>query len=160
MRLSAEECEAAFEQLWREARRQPYAVKTTEAPHYRRYAILHQHPGTWEDPPRNVYDPPKAFSTLGINDGKGVMFISHTGKIYPSGFLPIECGAFPQDHVVNVYQNSPVFQALRDPDRLEGKCGACEFRRLCGGSRARAYALTGNLHAQEPDCEYMPMSWR
>jgi radical SAM protein len=160
MRLSADECEDAFARLWREARQRRFAIKTTEAPHYRRYVILHQHPSVWEDPPMSAFEPPKPFSALGINDGKGVMFVSHQGKIYPSGFLPIECGSFPLDHVVDVYQNSPIFQSLRDPNRLEGKCGVCEFRRLCGGSRARAYAVTGNLFAQEPDCDYLPAAWQ
>ena len=82
------------------------------------------------------------------------MFVGHTGIIHPSGFLPIVCGIFPLKRVVNVYQNSPVFRALREPDSLEGKCQVCEFRHICGGSRARAYAVTGNLLAQEPDCVY------
>jgi radical SAM protein with 4Fe4S-binding SPASM domain len=93
---------------------------------------------------------------LGVNDGKGVMFVGHTGTIYPSGFLPVVCGVYPFAHVVRVYQQSPIFRALRQPDSLEGKCGICEFRNICGGSRARAYALTGNLFAQEPDCVYQP----
>ncbi|MBI3462749.1 MAG: radical SAM/SPASM domain-containing protein, partial [Planctomycetes bacterium] len=77
---------------------------------------------------------------------------------YPSGFLPIECGRFPQHHLVEVYQQSPVFLALRDAGQLQGKCGECEFRKLCGGSRARAYAVTGDYLAQEPDCVYQPGS--
>lgn len=160
MRLSASQCEEAFAILWREAQRRPYAIKTTEAPHYRRYVVQHQHPTVLEDPPMTASRAARAFSNLGINDGKGIMFVSHQGKIFPSGFLPIECGSFPRDHVVDVYQNSPVFRALRDPDRLEGKCRACEFRRLCGGSRARTFALTGNVFAQEPDCQYVPEGWR
>lgn len=163
MRLTADECEDAFSQLWFEARRRRYAIKTTEAPHYRRYVLRHQHPAPWEESFTETVSAPKptrAFSALGINDGKGVMFVSHKGQIYPSGFLPIECGEFPRDHVVDVYQNSPIFQALRDPDRLQGKCGVCEYRKLCGGSRARAYAMTGNLFAQEPDCNYQPEGWR
>ena len=82
--------------------------------------------------------------------------MGHTGLIHPSGFLPILCGIFPNQHLVRVYQESPIFRALRDVNRLEGKCGICEFRRVCGGSRARAYAVTGNLFAQEPDCSYIP----
>jgi radical SAM protein with 4Fe4S-binding SPASM domain len=94
--------------------------------------------------------------SAGVNDGNGVMFISHVGKIYPSGFMPMFCGRFPAAHVVKVYQNSPVFRSLRDVDRLEGKCSLCEFRQICGGSRARAYAVTGNPFAEEPDCAYVP----
>ena len=79
---------------------------------------------------------PPGFVPLGVNDGKGVMFVSHTGLVHPSGFLPIVCGIFPLDHLVHIYQESPIFQALRDAERLEGKCNICEFRNLCGGSRA------------------------
>jgi len=99
---------------------------------------------------------PKGYVPAGVNDGKGVMFIGHSGLVHPSGFLPIVCGIYPLQHLVQIYQESPLFRALRDADRLEGKCRACEFRHLCGGSRARAYATTGNLLAQEPDCTYVP----
>jgi radical SAM protein with 4Fe4S-binding SPASM domain len=151
-RLTADEVEAAFERLWRQSRRQPYAIKTTEAPHYRRFIIQHQTP---RSPRRGPGEPP-AYTSMNVNDGKGVMFIGHTGAIYPSGFMPIDCGRFSADHVVEAYQNSPLFRALRDAERLEGKCGECEFRRVCGGSRARAYAVTGNPLAEEPDCSYIP----
>lgn len=151
-RLSADECEWAFGRLWRQSLRQPYAIKTTEAPHYRRFVL--QRRGRAPVP-----DPSKRHATCGVNDGRGVMFIGHTGLIHPSGFLPIVCGVFPESHVVQVYQKSPVFQALRNADRLEGKCGVCEYRHVCGGSRARAYAVTGDFLAQEPDCAYLPRAW-
>lgn len=151
-RLDAVQCEAAFEKLWLESLRQPYMVKTTEAPHYRRFAIQHQllHRKRGEDPATHAFVP------AGVNDGKGIMFVSHTGLVHPSGFLPIVCGVFPLQSVVKVYQESPIFVGLRDSSRLEGKCGRCEFRNICGGSRARAYAVTGNLFSQEPDCCYEP----
>jgi AdoMet-dependent heme synthase len=151
-RLSADECEIAFARLWRQAQRQPYAIKTTEAPHYRRYVIQHQ----ISKADRSEQAAPVGFVPAGVNDGKGVMFVSHTGLVHPSGFLPIVCGTFPREHVVQIYQDSPVFRALRDADKLEGKCHFCEFRHLCGGSRARAYAVTGNAFAAEPDCTYEP----
>jgi radical SAM protein with 4Fe4S-binding SPASM domain len=100
------------------------------------------------------------WASLGINDGKGIMFVSHTGSIYPSGFLPMPCGLFPEDDLVDVYQNSPLFQALRTPGRLQGKCAVCEYRAACGGSRSRAFAVTGNVLSQEPDCEYLPRVMR
>ena len=87
------------------------------------------------------------------------MFVSHTGEMYPSGFLPVCCGQFPHDSVVRVYQESALFRALRDADGFGGKCGACEYRHLCGGSRARSYALTGDPLAAEPDCAYVPPQW-
>ena len=153
-RLSASECEAAFAKLWQQSQSQGYLIKCTEAPHYRRYAIQHQH---LDRSGRSQNDQPRPFLPMGVNDGKGVMFVSHAGLIHPSGFMPIVCGLFPLQHVVRVYQDSPIFRALRDASRLEGKCRECEFRHLCGGSRARAYALTGNAFAQEPDCIYRPL---
>lgn len=151
-RISAEEYEIAFERLWHHARNQPYGVKTTEAPHYRRY-VLQQggHPlddhGKAKEGARRVHRAP-----LGVGDGKGVMFVSHKGEIYPAGFLPLECGRFPEDSVVEVYQKNPTFLALRDPDRFKGYCGVCEYRYACGGSRARAFAVTGDVLESEPDC--------
>jgi len=153
-RLSANEYEAAFARLWHQSQQQPYAIKTTEAPHYRRYVIQHQ----IAQHRRGATAGHRGFVPAGVNDGKGVMFVSHTGLVYPSGFLPIVCGTYPREHVVRIYQESPVFCALRDANRLEGKCHVCEFRHICGGSRARAYAVTGNLLAAEPDCSYEPSS--
>ena len=84
------------------------------------------------------------------------MFVSHLGLVFPSGFLPLNAGRFPEDSLVDIYQRHPVFRQLRDADRLGGKCGKCEFRQICGGSRARAFALTGDFMAAEPDCSYIP----
>ena len=156
-RLTSDQYELVFERLWQQSQRQDYVIKTTEAPQYRRYVIQHQTPKG--DSGSEAYRP-RPFLSQGVNDGRGVMFVSHVGVIHPSGFLPIVCGLYPLDNLVNVYQKSPVFQALRDADRLEGKCHQCEFRQICGGSRARAYAVTGNLFAQEPDCSYVPARMR
>jgi len=153
-RIRPEEYEIAFAKLWHHARHQPYGVKTTEAPHYRRYVLRaggDPLAGPGGDAARRGHRAP-----LGITDGKGVMFVSHRGEIYPAGFLPLGCGRFPQDSVVDVYQNHPTFRALQDPDRLKGNCGICEYRYVCGGSRARAYAVTGDPLASEPDCVYEP----
>jgi radical SAM protein with 4Fe4S-binding SPASM domain len=92
----------------------------------------------------------------GINDGKGFVFISHLGEVYPSGFLPISGGNVRREALSDIYRNSPLFRSLRDSGNLHGKCGRCEFREICGGSRARAYALTGDLFAEEPCCVYEP----
>ena len=102
-----------FARLWRQSQRQGYAIKTTEAPHYRRFVIQHEkHNGVRiGDRLKSRHAPP------GINDGKGVMFVSHVGKIHPSGFLPMLCGRFPATNVVHAYQNSPVFRGLRDSHR-------------------------------------------
>lgn len=147
-RLNEDECEAAFARLHTQAHKQPYLLKTTEAPHYRRYVIQN----TQKQSPAA----PRGFIAAGVNDGKGVMFVSHIGEVFPTGFLPIHCGGFPSQSIVDIYQNSPTFKMLRDSDRLQGKCGVCEFRKVCGGSRARAYGVTGNPMAEEPDCNYIP----
>jgi radical SAM protein len=157
-RIAAWEYEMVFEKLWNHARRQPYAIKTTEAHHYRRYVMektgnaLHQ-PGPV--PRGRIQRAP-----IGVNDGKGVFFVSHTGTVYPSGFMPIRCGKFPEQSVVDIYQNSPAMRQLRDGDLLKGKCGDCEYRQICGGSRARAYQVTRDPLGSEPDCVYIPKAWR
>jgi radical SAM protein with 4Fe4S-binding SPASM domain len=91
-----------------------------------------------------------------VNDGDGFMFISHTGDIMPSGFLPLAAGNLRNDDLVQVYRESPVFLALRDRQSLKGKCGACEYLKVCGGSRARAYAMTGDYLEAEPFCTHVP----
>jgi radical SAM protein len=158
-RLTADEVEGAFATLWHHSRRQPYAIKTTEAPHYRRYSALRAASVRSAFPGDRAPGPDAPPRFVGTNDGKGVLFVSHTGEIFPSGFLPVRCGRFPFDSVVHVYQQSALFQALRDPDRLKGKCGACEFRGVCGGSRARAFAVGGDPLGEEPDCAYVPAGW-
>ena len=84
------------------------------------------------------------------------MFISHTGEIYPSGFLPLSAGNVRRDSLAEVYRQSPLFLQLRDTSQLGGKCGHCDYRNLCGGSRSRAYALTGDHMAEELRCVFEP----
>jgi AdoMet-dependent heme synthase len=144
-RLSADECEAAFAHIFRLSKQHAVPIKTTEAPHFRRFMIQQS---------RSAAGPGMG----GTNDGKGIAFISHTGEIYPSGFLPISCGRVPFDSIVRVYQKSKLFMTLRDANNLQGKCGQCEFKEICGGSRARSFALTGNPVGPEPDCLYVPAS--
>ncbi len=149
--------EDVFELLFVESQRRPYAVKSTEAPHYRRFVM--QKLGLAPDaPPDRIYGMSR-HAPVGTNDGRGVMFISHTGEIYPSGFLPLVCGQFPQISPVEAYQRHELFVRLRDATLLGGKCGACEYREICGGSRARAYAVCGDPLAAEPDCVYIPPRW-
>ncbi len=96
----------------------------------------------------------------GITDGRGMLFISHIGEVYPSGFLPLVAGNVREKSVVEIYSTSEIFVNLKDPDRLKGKCGVCEYRKICGGSRARAYAMTGDYLAEEPCCIYIPSTFR
>jgi len=155
--LSAEEYEQVFQRLFHHSRTKPYAVKTTEAPHYRRFVL--QHGANPLAGPGGTDEGARHRAPLGIIDGRGIMFVSHTGEIYPAGFLPLCCGRFPHESVVQVYQEHPTFLALRDPDRFKGKCGSCEYRQVCGGSRARAYAMTGDPLESDPCCAYIPSAF-
>lgn len=137
--LSAEEHEQVYHWLADLQPRVPFAIKTTEAPAYRR--VLAQRGA-----------PPRA----AIGDGKGFCFISHIGEVYPSGFLPVSAGNVRRASLVEIYRHSPLFRALRDPARLKGRCGRCPYREICGGSRARAYAMTGDYLAEEPTCAFDP----
>jgi len=94
-----------------------------------------------------------------INAGNGFVFISRRGDVFPSGFMPVKVGNIREKSLVDIYREAPLFQDLRDPDKLEGRCGLCEFAGVCGGSRSRAYALSGNPLAEEPFCTYEPGSF-
>jgi len=157
--LTDSEFEEIFAKLYDLSKRASFHLKTTEAQHYRRY-VLQQQAREKQANSQTMAAPKVADSVgrapRGLNDGKGVLFISHTGEVYPSGFLPISGGNVRQTPISNIYQTSPVFKQLRNPDKLEGKCGACEFRHICGGSRARAFAVNGDPMAEEPCCSYVP----
>jgi radical SAM protein len=177
--LTAQEFEDVFAKMWELTKRVPFAIKTTEAMHYRRYLIQQRlkegrptvgvhddagarptaHHGWASHPGRGSEDKAVGWATKRINDGRGFVFISHIGKVYPSGFLPIEGGDLHNDTLAHIYQESPIFVKLRDSDLLRGKCGACEFRNICGGSRARAYAVTGDVLGEEPCCIYVPRGY-
>ncbi len=94
--------------------------------------------------------------TKGCMAGDGFCFVSHTGEVHGCGFLTLLAGSVREKSFPEIYQDSPVFQTLRDIARLEGKCGVCEFAAKCGGCRARALAETGNYLAEEPYCVYQP----
>ncbi|GHT10763.1 radical SAM protein [Planctomycetales bacterium] len=161
-RITPQEYEDVFAKLWHHAQTKPFAVKTTEAPHYRRFVLrLGGNPLDIPRPFRSVTDdnisPPDKVrhrAPLGVTDGRGIMFVANNGKIFPAGFLPVECGQFPNDSVVDVYQHHPVFKNLQNPDNYKGRCGQCEYRYVCGGSRSRAFAVTGDYLESEPDCIY------
>lgn len=131
----------------------PFAVKTTEAPSYRRIAINRMRAaGTASEiKSTSVY---KGFQ---IRDGHGIVFVSHLGDVYPSGFLPLRCGNVRSESLVEIYRHSKPFRGLHSPDTFHGKCGECEFRHICGGSRARAFAYTGDELGSDPFCPYHPL---
>lgn len=162
--LSAQEFELIFAKLYELSRRAPFHIKTTEAQHYRRY-ILQQQTAERRNGKTGVVEvSPKVPDTVGraprgLNDGKGFAFISHIGQVFPSGFLPLSGGNVRSEPLSRIYRESQVFRQLRDPDQLKGKCGACEFRHICGGSRARAFAVTSDPLAEEPCCSYIPKGY-
>ena len=93
----------------------------------------------------------------GVNAGKGFLFVSHQGDVYPSGFLPLNAGNVRESTLAHLYREHEMFRSLRDPDRLKGRCGRCEFRQICGGSRSRAFGLTGDAFETDPWCSYEPL---
>lgn len=173
--LSAEEFEQLFAKLYELSCRVNFDVKTTEAMHYRRYFLQRRALERADRPEAaspargplwlksSVLSQPSPDgiprAMKGINDAKGFVFVSHMGEVYPSGFLPLSGGNIRQKPLAEIYQESPLFLALRDTNSLKGKCRVCEFREICGGSRARAYALEGDPLSQEPCCVYQPKCW-
>lgn len=158
--LAPDQCEELFEILRQAQARNRYILKVTEAPHYRRYLAQrqehekgrvhrpgHGHPGGASVP----------LAARGVNAGSGFLFVSHFGDLYPSGFLPLSAGNLRRDRLDAVYRESPLFRGLRDASRLKGRCGVCPFRVMCGGSRSRAYALTGDPFAEDPWCAFDPV---
>lgn len=147
MCLDAKQTEQAFATILDISTRAPFAVKTTEAPHYRRFVLQHG---------SDAATPRPAIERDGIGDGRGFVFVSHTGEIAPSGFLPLTLGNVRSSKLLDIYRNDDTMRRLRRPETFDGKCGFCEFQTLCGGSRARAFAVTGNPFASDPSCVYVP----
>jgi radical SAM protein len=149
LQLGPDSCERVFHFLYEWSERTGVAVKTTAAPAYRRVVLQ-------REARRGQLGRPRRPRPAAVNDGKGFVFVSHTGDVYPSGFLPLTTGNVRETRLAEVYRHSRLFRALRDESRLGGKCGVCPFRSVCGGSRARAYAVTGDFLAADPSCAYRP----
>jgi radical SAM protein len=149
-------------------------VKTTEAPQFRRFATTAELRGV-RAPRGPLYDElhgrlaalggierhaetraPRRRPPLAVGDARGVVFVSHVGDVSPSGFLPLVAGNVRETPLTQIYAQAPLLAALRDPDRLRGRCGRCELREICGGSRAQAWARTGDPFAEDPSCSYEP----
>ena len=141
--ISAEQCERVMRWIADLSGRGKPVVTTTEAPHFRRIV-------------RQLRPAQGSGHAAGVRDGNGVMFISHTGDVTPAGFLPVVAGNVRTTDPVTLYRESPLFRELRQADGFGGRCGRCEFHWMCGGSRARAYAATGDVLAEDPLCEYEP----
>jgi radical SAM protein with 4Fe4S-binding SPASM domain len=160
--VSALEAEGLFSIIDEIRRRESFAVRVVEAPHYRRYR-LERGLGTLpadEPGPRVAEGPDPAglreLMESALDGARGFVFISHTGDVRPSEFITLSAGNLHDRPLGAIYCSSDLFIALRDPHNLKGRCGRCEFRFLCGGSRARAFAIKGNIFADDPLCAYQP----
>lgn len=166
--LPAEEYERVLNWMYDKTQLHQIHLKATCAPHYfrvmrQRAAVDHihvtptqgshaaRHPGGSHN---------MAALTKGCLAGSQICFVSHTGEVFPCGYLPVSAGNVKRESMREIWESSPLFQELRDDDHLEGKCGACEFKRICMGCRARAFYASGNYMAEEPFCIYEPVRWR
>jgi len=160
--ISAEEHERIFHWLYDLSKTAPFDIKATAAPMYRRVAIERKRAEQGTGMPVTFQGAGFQYAdglnrpTRGVNDGNGFLFISHIGEIQPSGFLPLTAGNVRTDDVIDVYRHSQLFTDLRNPDKLKGRCGICEYRDVCGGQRGRAYGVTGDYMESDPACVYEP----
>jgi radical SAM protein with 4Fe4S-binding SPASM domain len=152
---SAGEFEQAFARLYALSQKVPFKIKTSEAPHYRRYVLQQQararaasvEPSRFEDGIPGI---------MPVHEERGTVFISHTGEVYPCASLPVSGGNVRVQKLADIYRSSQIFTLLRDPRYLAGKCGDCSFKQICGGSRARAYAMNADMFREDPACIYRP----
>jgi len=160
--ISAQEHERIFHWLYDLSKMAPFDIKSTAAPMYRRVAIQRKKAETNGNQPITFQGAGFQYAdglhrpVKGVNDGNGFLFISHTGDVEPSGFLPISAGNVREHDVVDLYRNAPLFRELRDYSKLKGKCLRCEYREICGGQRGRAYSITGDYMQSDPACAYEP----
>lgn len=121
-------------------------VTTTEAPQFRRVVVER----------RRLAVQNATHAAFGIRDGNGTLFVSDTGDVTPSGFLPVAAGNVRSCDLVEIYRTAPMFTQMRRPTTFGGRCGVCEMHEICGGSRARAWSTTGDVFAEDPLCTYVP----
>lgn len=169
--LTPAEHEKVFRWLYDLSKTAPFDIKTTAAQHYRRVVFQQKarekvvdlseirYEDTLTKDMASVFDGLKR-APKGVNDGNGFVFVSHTGDVMPSGLLPLIGGNVRDKSLAEIYRESPIFKDLRSPDNYKGKCGVCEFRYVCGGSRSRTYAVTGDYMGSEPFCVYIPEAIR
>lgn len=131
----------------------PFRVKTTEAMHFRRLMAT---PMLRAGKTKEEVEALPLSRSFGIRDGNGIVFVSNLGDVTPSGFLPVTVGNVKERSLVELYRDEPLMRSLRDPDQFKGRCGVCEYHDWCGGSRARAYAWTGDPLESDPLCPYVP----
>jgi len=152
--LNARDLDALFSWAYDLSAKAPFHISTVEAPHYRRYWLERKRAEGLADAELARLGPRMGF---GIRDGNGVIFVARNGDVYPAGFLPNpKLGNVRTAPLDQLYRTAPELQSLRNMDTLEGRCGRCQYRWLCGGSRARAWAATGRLLGEDSACSYQP----
>lgn len=159
---SAGEFEEAFARIYSAAQSVSFKVKTVDAPHYRRFVV--QQRARLKAGNAGLVVPPFGENgipgVLPINEGMASIFVSSTGDIFPSRWLRVPAGNVRRHNLTDVYRNHTLFDSLRDAANLKGKCGDCEFKQMCGGSRARAWAVSGDMFSEEASCSYQPVASR
>jgi len=149
--LSPQEYDSVMHTLYEISRDSPYKIRTTEGPQFRRVVMQRRRQEGSQDQAQVGHG-----RGVHLSDGNGFVFVSATGEVYPSGFLARSGGNVRTSTLREIYQNNPMFTQLRDKSLLEGRCGVCEYQQICGGSRARAWAETGNYLGSDPRCDYQP----
>jgi radical SAM protein with 4Fe4S-binding SPASM domain len=156
--FTADEFEEIFERIYEIAQSVPFKIKTVEADHYRRYVTQRRtlfrlnKSGAIDMPFRQEGIP----GVLPLHEGRTSVFITSTGEVFPNRHIPVSAGNVCREDLREIYQHSHLFRSFRDTANLKGKCGRCEFKEMCGGSRARAWALAGDMFAGEESCAYQP----
>jgi radical SAM protein with 4Fe4S-binding SPASM domain len=164
--ITPHEYERVLEWFYERDREGVLELKATCAPHYFRIVRQRRAAENREMSPGGVgqhavgHPDGLRGMTKGCLAGTGVCFVSHKGEVFPCGYLPLRAGSVREQPLQEIWERSELFQALRDPGGLEGKCGLCEFKRICAGCRARAYGMTGNYLGEEPFCIYEPRPMR
>jgi len=164
--LGAPQCEEVMNFLY-DASFYGIPIRTAEGPSFRRVRMQRETSlrpsgeiyGRLTGRLRTLEGEPRYASTFKLShtaDGRGLLFVGHKGEVYPSGFLPVDCGHAPEDSLLQIYRSHPFFKALRDPASLKGRCGRCEYKSICGGSRSRGLAEMGDPFEEDPICPYVP----
>lgn len=154
--LSARQIEARLVELYELARDTSLEIKATCAPHYYRIARQQDARRGRAEPSETKAPGPRHRATKGCLAGSAVCFVSHQGEVFPCGYLPVSAGSVRRQSFADIWRSGRVFLELRRPDLLGGKCGACEFRTVCSGCRARAFYQYGDYLEEEPYCAYEP----
>lgn len=155
--ISPYEYEQAFNRLYDFQSNFPIRVKATCAPHY--YRVLRQRLAKEKKKLPSASDNFSAI-TKGCLAGQGVCFVSYKGEVFGCGYLPVKAGDLRKEDFKSIWLESELFKDLRDSSKLKGRCASCEFKLVCGGCRARAYAATGDFLGEEPYCVYQPSPLR